>query len=1051
MSVPTQPATAHAKPHESAEGAPNLPTFTAPFAPPDEPLVAALFARAALPAATEAAIDAQATRWIGAIRAQAGGLGGIEDFLREYSLSTKEGLALMVLAEALLRVPDAATADRLIEDKLGQGDFAQHETKSQALLVSASAWALGITARVIQPGETPDTIVGQLVKRLGLPALRGATRQAMRLMGSHFVLGQTIEEALRRAASGAGRLFRYSFDMLGEGARTAKAADEYFASYARAIEAIGASAGNRPLPDRPGISVKLSALHPRYEAISRRRVLRELVPRVVELARAARGHDLNFTIDAEEADRLELSLEIFGAVAADRGLSSWDRFGLAVQAYQKRAGAVIDHVDEVARALGRRFMLRLVKGAYWDTEIKRAQERGLPDYPVFTRKAATDLNYLGCAARLLEARPRLYPQFATHNALTIASIVARAPDLAGYEFQRLHGMGDDVFRALLAERPQAACRTYAPVGGHRDLLAYLVRRLLENGANTSFVSAAADPAVPVQDLLRRPQALLGSPDAARHPRISLPRDLFAPSRRNSTGVEFGERAGLHNLLESVSKVPRGDWRAAPLIGGQARKGAGRVARSPIDDASVGTLIDSAPADVEAALAAASAGWRSWDRTPVAARARTLEQMADLLETHQAELLALLQTEAGKTLDDALSELREAVDFCRYYAAEALRHFARPKALPAPTGEENSLAWRGRGVFVCISPWNFPLAIFIGQIAAALVAGNSVIAKPAEQTGLVAFAAIRLFLDAGIPANALHLLPGGGTVGAALVGDKRIAGVAFTGSTATAWKINRALAARNAPIAPLIAETGGVNVMIVDATALPEQVCDDVLISAFRSTGQRCSALRLLCLQQDVADKMLDMIAGAAAELKLGDPRDIDVQIGPVIDAAALARLNAHVEAMKRTAHVRFAGALPAEVAAHGHFIAPHIFEVSGVDAVPQEVFGPILHVCRYPARDFDALLDSIDALGFGLTLGVQSRIDATVEHVVARLGAGNVYINRNIIGAVVGVQPFGGNGLSGTGPKAGGPDYLKRFASEQVVSVNSAAAGGNASLMTLKD
>ena len=1025
--------------------------FTAPYAAPDEALVAELFARAALPPPAEAKVDTQAARWIAAMRSHQGGLGGIEDFLREYSLSTKEGLALMVLAEALLRVPDAATADALIEDKLGQGDWANHETKSQTLLVSASAWALGITARVIQPGETPETIVGQMVKRLGLPALRTATRQAMRMMGSHFVLGQTIEEALKRAGTTAGRLFRYSFDMLGEGARTQGVADEYFASYANAIETIGRSAGNRPLPDRPGISVKLSALHPKYEATSRERVLRELVPRVVELAQKAKRCDLNFTVDAEEADRLELSLEVFAAVASDASLADWDGFGLAVQAYQKRASAVIAYVDGLAQQLDRRFMVRLVKGAYWDTEIKRAQERGLADYPVFTRKAATDLNYMACAAQLLAARPRLFPQFATHNALSIASILARAPELAGFEFQRLHGMGDDLYRSLLAEHPQTGCRTYAPVGGHRDLLAYLVRRLLENGANTSFVSAAADPNVPLASLLVRPQTLLGAPGKARHPRIPLPRDLFGASRANSAGVEFGARASLQGLLDVVAQAQRRDWQAAPLIGGTAAEGTARTALSPIDGAAFGSLIDATAADAQTALTAATQGFRAWSQTPVSTRAAALMRMGQLLEERRADFLALLQTEAGKTLDDALSELREAVDFCHYYAAEALRLFGQSEALPGPTGEDNRLTHRGRGVFVCISPWNFPLAIFAGQIAAALVAGNTVVAKPAEQTGLIAFAAIKLFHQAGIPKTALHLLPGGGLIGAALVSDVRTAGVAFTGSTATGWKINRALAARDCAIAPLIAETGGINVMIADATALPEQVCDDVILSAFKSAGQRCSALRLLCVQEDVADRMVDMIAGAAAELKIGDPRAIDVHVGPVIDAPALARLNAHVTDMRRSAKLVYAGRAPEGAAKPGHFIAPHIFELKRVSDLTAEVFGPILHIVRYRARDLDALLDEIDALGYGLTLGIQSRIDDTAARITARLPMGNIYVNRNMIGAVVGVQPFGGNGLSGTGPKAGGPDYLKRFCSEQVVSVNSAAAGGNASLMTLEE
>ena len=797
-----------------------MPAFDAPYAEDDARIAARLLAGAGLAPEREARIDERARDLIGAIRARAGGLGGIEELLREYSLSTKEGLALMVLAEALLRVPDAATADRLIEDKLGQADFGSHEPRSEAFLVNASAWALGVTARIIQPGETPEGILGQLAKRLGLPAVRAATRRAMRVMGNHFVLGQTIEEALERGRSGAGRLYRYSFDMLGEGARTAQDARRYFESYAAAIDAIGRAAGNAALPERPGISVKLSALHPRYEAVSRERVLRELTPLVVELARKAKGFDLNFTVDAEEADRLELSLDVIESAFSDPSLSGWDGFGLAIQAYQKRAGAVIDWIAALAERLDRRMMVRLVKGAYWDTEVKRAQERGLDDYPVFTRKAMTDLNYMACAQRLLDLRPRLFPQFATHNALTVASILERAGGIEGYEFQRLHGMGEALYGRLIEAVPGAACRTYAPVGGHRDLLAYLVRRLLENGANSSFVSVSADPSVPVERLLERPADVIGRPGAARHPRLPLPRDLFGPERRNSRGVEFGHRASLEALLDEVRRGAS-PVRAAPLIGGEEAAGAERPVASPNDGEPVGTVVEAGTDLVDRAMRAAEAGFRSWDETAPETRAAALEAAADLLEANRGRLIHLLQAEGGKTLDDALSELREAVDFCRYYAAQGRRLFAE-QALPGPTGESNVLRLRGRGVFVAISPWNFPLAIFLGQVAAALMAGNAVVAKPAEQTPLVAAEAVRLLHRAGVPASALNLLPGDGRVGAALVDHPRVAGVVFTGSTEVARLINRALAAKDGPIVPLIAETGGVNAMIVDATALPEQ-------------------------------------------------------------------------------------------------------------------------------------------------------------------------------------------------------------------------------------
>ncbi|QWG15670.1 bifunctional proline dehydrogenase/L-glutamate gamma-semialdehyde dehydrogenase PutA [Bradyrhizobium sediminis] len=991
-----------------------LPSFEAAYAPNDGAMAARLLAAAALSAEQDARIDRTATRLIGAIRAHDDRLGGVEDMLREFALSTKEGLALMVLAEALLRVPDSRTADQFIEDKLGQGDFIHHETRSSAFLVNASAWALGMSARVIQPGETPQGTIGRLAKRLGIPAVRAATRQAMRLMGSHFVLGETIEAALARAH--ASLATRYSFDMLGEGARTAADAERYFNSYASAIETIGRVADSRPLPDRPGISVKLSALHPRFEAVSRRRVMAELVPRLIDLARRARDFDLNFTVDAEEADRLELSLEVIAAAFSDASLKGWDGFGLAIQAYQKRAEAVTAYADELARALNRRMMLRLVKGAYWDTEIKRAQERGLDGYPVFTRKAMTDLNYVACAQKLLALRRRIFPQFATHNALTVATVLELAGGEDGFEFQRLHGMGEALYAQLREDRPRIACRTYAPVGSHRDLLAYLVRRLLENGANSSFVAAAADDAVPVATLLHRPADILGTAGNARHPNIRAPRDLYQPQRQNSRGMEFGDRAALSELVSAV---------AAEV------------------SLEAGSIVDATPEQVDAAMSAAREGFKHWSRTPADHRARLLEQAANLLEQRAAHFIALLQREGGKTLDDALSEVREAVDFCRYYAAEGRELFGQDKTLPGPTGESNRLRLRGCGVFVAISPWNFPLAIFVGQVSAALMAGNAVVAKPAEQTPLIAAEAVRLLHEAGVPSSALHLLPGDGSIGAALVAHEGVAGVVFTGSTEVARSINRRLAAKDGPIVPLIAETGGINAMIVDATALPEQVADDVVTSAFRSAGQRCSALRLLFMQDDVADRMIEMIAGAARELAIGDPRDPATHVGPVIDAEAKQRLEAHIARMKSEAREHFAGAAP-----DGNYVAPHIFELSSADQLTEEVFGPVLHVVRYPADRLDDVLQSVERSGYGLTLGIHSRIDDTIEDVIDRLQAGNIYVNRNMIGAVVGVQPFGGHGLSGTGPKAGGPHYLARFATEQTVTVNTAAAGGNAALMS---
>jgi len=1022
---------------------PGLAPFRAPVAPADEPIAAAFLAEAGRDAAAERRVDACARRLVEAIRARAGGLGGIEDFLHAYSISTREGLALMVLAEALLRVPDALTADLLIEDKLAAGRWLDGDLKSTALLVSASAWTLGIAARIIHPGETPATILDALAKRLGLPAVRAATRQAMRLIGAHFVIGQTIEEALGRAR--AHREFRYSFDMLGEGARNAADAAKYFDAYAGAIAAIGASHGNAASPARPGISVKLSALHPRYEAILRERVLKELVPRLIELARLAKAHELAFTVDAEEADRLELSLDVIGAVLRDSSLRGWDGFGLAVQAYQKRALPVIAWVEEAAVAAGSRLNVRLVKGAYWDTEIKRAQERGLADYPVFTRKAMTDLCFVACVKKLLAARGRLFPQFATHNALTVACVIEDAGGVEGFEFQRLYGMGEALYAALVAEQPEAACGVYAPVGGHRDLLAYLVRRLLENGANSSFVSVAADPRVPIEEILRRPQSRIGDAHHARNKNIPLPRDLYRPERQNSSGIEFGERASLDALLAEIRAAAPAAAEAAPLVDGIALPGIERAVASPIDGHSVGIVREGDEAIARAAMAAAAAGFPAWTATPCEERATALERAADRLEQERGALIALLQNEGGKTLDDALAEVREAVDYCRYYAAQARMNLA-PQPMPGPTGESNMLRHRGRGVFVCISPWNFPLAIFLGQVAAALAAGNAVVAKPAEQTPLIAARAVALLHAAGVPASALHLVPGNGEVGACLVADGRVAGVAFTGSTEVGHAINRVLAAKNGPIVPLIAETGGINPMIVDATALPEQVIDDVITSAFRSTGQRCSALRLLCLQEDVAEPMLDMLIGAIRELKVGDPRDVSTHLGPVIDAEAKKSLEDWIAKMEHAGRLRFrwnGEALPAG----GTYVAPALIELDRARELQQEVFGPVLHVVRWRAEEIEALLDDIAANGTALTLGIHSRIDLTIERIAARLPHGNVYVNRNMIGAVVGTQPFGGTGLSGTGPKAGGPDYLRRFATEQVVTVNTAAAGGNAGLL----
>ena len=1026
----------------------SLTAFSAAFAPDDDEAVARLIQSASKWRHDEAAVDRTARGFIEAIRSKAGGIGGVEDFLREFGLSPREGLALMVLAEALLRVPDTRTQDRLIEDKIGAGDWANHEGGEDRMLTAASAWALGVSARIIRPGETPTGVISSMVKRMGAPAVRKATRQAMRFLGRQFVLGETIGDALDRARSLEKKGYRHSYDMLGEGARTAEDAARYFKSYADAIEAIGRKAGNKALPARPGISIKLSALHPRYQAVKHERVMAELVPMLADLAMRAKSYQLNLTVDAEEADRLELSLDVIDAVVRTSDLSGWDGFGLAIQAYQKRTIAVIDHIDTLAKETGIRMMVRLVKGAYWDTEVKHAQERGVAGYPVYTRKPATDLSYLVAAKALLERRERLYPQFATHNALTVATIIEMAgKNASGFEFQRLHGMGEALYEAV-RERPgeTIACRIYAPVGGYRDLLAYLVRRLLENGANSSFVAKVGDSDVPVESLLQRPVDLLAD-GPARHPKIALPDDIFG-ERRNSVGVEFGDRRALGAFL-AARDVTLPNLEARSDIDHSA-SASGAAIRSPVDGHLVGVSHHLSAASAIKLMDEARQHVATTERVPAALRAKALRRAADLMEERRGLFMTLLANEGGKTVEDAIAEIREAVDFCRFYADEAERLFDAPVVLPGPTGEENRLRYRSRGVVVAISPWNFPLAIFVGQIAAALAAGNVVVAKPAEQTPLVAAAAVGVLLEAGFARTTLHLAPGDGATGAALVGHNATAAVAFTGSTDTAFAINRALAARNAPIAPLIAETGGINALIVDATALPEQVADDVVMSAFRSAGQRCSALRLLFVQEDVAERMTAMIAGAAAELSVGDPADISTDIGPVIDAEQKGMLEEHLERMRKTQRIRFAGTLPADLPQGGHYIAPHIVEIDKAEALDREIFGPILHIVTWKAGELSKVCEAIERTGFGLTLGVHSRIDETIKEITDRLTTGNIYVNRNLIGAVVGSQPFGGSGLSGTGPKAGGPNYVARFAREQVISTNTAAAGGNASLIAME-
>jgi RHH-type proline utilization regulon transcriptional repressor/proline dehydrogenase/delta 1-pyrroline-5-carboxylate dehydrogenase len=1004
---------------------------------------------AALDGGAQWRIEGVAKRLVAAIREHQGGAGGLEAFLHEYDLSSQEGVMLMCLAEALLRIPDAETADRLIQDKLCRGKWDAHLGHSRSLLVNASTWGLILSGRLLGP-HPPAThnlaaLLERMVARSGEAVLRLALKQAMALLAGHFVMGATIEEALQHRQREENRDYRFSFDMLGEAALSTADAERYFQAYLHAIRTIAATAaGDR---DTPGVSVKLSALHPRCEYAQRERVLAELVPRLGLLADEAAAAGIGLTVDAEEADRLELTLEVFEAVfLADR---KREGFGLAVQAYQKRALPVLDWLADLARAGGRRIPVRLVKGAYWDTEIKRAQIQGLEGYPVFTRKAATDVSYLACVRRMFANLDAFYPQFATHNAHTVAYILEAAGGSHDFEFQRLYGMGNALYREIVGpDKPNPPCRVYAPVGHHRELLPYLVRRLLENGSNSAFVNRLADERLSPAELVADPVAEVRGRNYAPHPRIPLPTRLYGEARRNSAGLSFGEPAALAALDRDMEDALARAWDAAPLVGGKPLAGRARPVSDPADRRRiVGAVTEADDWAVEEALAIAAEGAPAWNGLAAEARAERLERAAELLEEHRAALMALCVREGGKTVPDALAEVREAADYCRYYAHLARRDFARPLKLPGPAGETNELYLAGRGVFACISPWNFPLAIFTGQVAAALAAGNGVIAKPAGQTPLTAMLATRLLLEAGIPGEALQLLPGEGRkVGMKLIADPRIHGVAFTGSTETAQMINRALAAREGPIPPLIAETGGQNAMIVDSSALPEQVVADVIQSAFNSAGQRCSALRVLFLQEEIAPRILDLMMGALGELRIGDPARLATDIGPVIDEAAREALAQHAERMGREGRLLYKAALPPETD-HGSFFAPQVFEIDRLDLLHREVFGPILHVIRYPADAIDQVIDAINATGYGLTLGMHSRIDESVEHLRKRARVGNLYVNRNMIGAVVGVQPFGGEGLSGTGPKAGGPHYLHRFAVERTFTVNTMAVGGNASLL----
>ncbi len=998
-------------------------------------------------AIAERVIEREALALAEAVRSHRSSGLSAEGFLGHFGLATREGIALMCLAESLLRIPDAPTADRLLADKLAGTEWSAQESDDNILL-NAAAWGLMLTGRLYDWRTEGRGGIGaslaSAVKRLGEPVARTAVRQAMRIMAVQFITAERIEDAVGASGAKEAAGFRFSYDMLGEGAKSEADAERYAEAYRKAIATVGGGFSERPLFERAGISVKLSALHPRFEPAKRNRMLSELLPRLKSLAVAAQAGGVPLTIDAEESDRLLPTLELFEALACDPALANWDGLGIAVQAYSKRAYAVCEWLISLSKRSNRRIAVRLVKGAYWDSEIKYAQVQGLADYPVFTRKAATDLSYLACAHRLLSAPKQIYPAFATHNCHTVAAVLHLARDVHGtsdFEFQKLQGMGDALYNSLMADAARRTpVRIYAPIGSHRDLLAYLVRRMLENGANSSFVHQITDSKVPLEQLIANPRSRLPRPYTS-NPRVPLPADLFV-DRRNAKGVDLADDGVLQEIQARIAhdrRATRADKPQSPVM----------VVREPSNiEYTVGSYRPHTRDDVAALVESVQAGFKAWASQGVEYRAGLLERVALSIEEKWLDLVSLLVREAGKTYADSVSEVREAVDFLRYYALEARRLFGSQRVLSGPTGERNTISLHGRGVFACISPWNFPLAIFTGQVAAALAAGNTVIAKPAEQTPLIAQRVVAIFHDAGVPPSALALALGTGeAVGAPLVADTRIAGVAFTGSVKVAQLINRSLAARNGPIVPFIAETGGLNAMIVDSSALPEQVVTDAITSAFQSAGQRCSALRILALQASTAERTIQMLGGAMRELTLHDPGQPDTDVGPVIDPHALSVL-AHYRA-KIAAVGKQIGEVPAQSGTpRGFYFPPVAFEVP-IAALPErEVFGPILHVVRYEPHELPGLLQKLAATGFGLTLGIASRIDRFIDEVTTILRAGNTYVNRNMIGAVVGVQPFGGEGLSGTGPKAGGPNYLIRFAVERTLTINTTAIGGNAALLS---
>lgn len=992
------------------------------------------------------------------VRAERVGKGGLDAFLMQYDLSTEEGIALMCLAEATLRVPDSETVNRLIQDKITAADWQAHCGKSDSYFVNAASWALMLTGKILNPQQTNGHYFIPVLRRLGEPVIRQAVAQAMRILGKQFVMGRTIVEALQRSKKDAKQGYRFSYDMLGEAARTQVDAERYYHAYEEAIAAIAKSEQGKDVYQSAGISIKLSALYPRYEFAQQAVCLPVLTQRLKQLALQAKAANINLTVDAEEADRLDLSLDLIAAVLSDDEFRGWNGFGLAVQAYQKRAFYLIDWLADLAKRCQCKLMVRLVKGAYWDYEIKDSQVKGLEGYPVFTRKMNTDVSYLACAKKLLDYGDLFYPQFATHNAYTVAAILTLVGERRDFEFQCLKGMGHALYDQITPKDKRAIpCRVYAPVGQHEDLLPYLVRRLLENGANTSFVNRIVDEKTPIDQLIQHPTLETQKMGGKGHSKIPLPMDIYGVARQNSRGIDLSDRDHLEKLSQQMEQALQKKWQALPTFqvsDSSHEKEKNHSIKTVSDPSSrdriIGTVIQASQEDLELALQQATAAQSGWDALGVETRATYLLRLADLLQDSQAELMAILVREAGKTIPDALGEVREAIDFCRYYAMLG-RQMLAPVQLPGPTGEENILYTHGRGVILCVSPWNFPLAIFTGQVVAGLVAGNCVLAKPAEQTPLIAARAIDLMHQAGIPKAVVQLLPGKGSViGAAAVADLRIHGIMFTGSTETARGINQTLANREGEMIPFIAETGGQNVLIADSTALPEQLVVDVMASAFNSAGQRCSALRVLYIQAEIADKFITMLQGAMAEIQLGEPGWLATDVGPVIDEKSRATLEAHAQRMSEVGKLIYQIAMPSHLE-QGSFFAPRAYEIPSLDLLKREVFGPILHVIRYQSHELDSVIQSINSTGYGLTFGIHSRIKSKVRFIQERIQAGNIYVNRNMIGAVVGVQPFGGEKLSGTGPKAGGPHYLTRLIHERTVSENTTAAGGNASLMTLDE